>query len=1023
MNPFAPSNVSGGGSNPFGTSATGSTDLNSSEGLLALAQQQGGALSQVANELVHPQTSILSTIGNGFKKAFSGFVDLISVPNQVVAGILSDKYSISDAVKKNISTSDVIFGEREKNASTMHKVGSFLVRTATDILFDPLTYLTFGAGQGIVGLRSLPKVTLGEKTAALLGKETLSAGALSPEGFELYKYLNAVKDQSNGLTKAAEIMQRFKGAPLEEAFAMGSKELETLLAGTIDAPLNIDFAKKAITNLLEAKPALAETLLDKGGIKFFGQSILSGQRVSAAVKMIPGMTFLDDITMPARRGIQALFDPSLEKVNGQYVRLPQEYLDLEMGAKNLAESMQDSRLTNLSNIVKANKLDSNEGKLLMAAVEAGKMPSDERLANAFKQLMQFSEDDFKYLKESGVPISRLDNHAPHVLVKTKVTNVPFTLPVTSKVGAAFERTMDSPIWKDVEAGIKNSGMEIFDDNIVSAHAVRTMQNMKSGTMRGFVRDVAISFGQPESIAPQGWVKIDSKAIKNESEFVLKALGKDGEELMFHPAIAKRIENFAGKVLNDEATSDFLRSFDSIQNLWKAGVTSIFPSFHGRNAISNVFLHYLDLGVHSINPVNHTVATQLVYHDRVANKLEAAAFGIGEAADAAKNELHDLITKKMFTDALGHEWTFGELRQTMKNNGVAFTKNITGSIDVTKSANELANSLFPDTLGKAGKIKQVAGKILPTSQEFAPFKMGREVGRAIEEQARVLDFVANLKNTGDVSHAAARTKQFLFDYSNLTNFEKTFLKRVIPFYTFTRKNLELQVKTLMTTPGRISAELAGLTNLGEAISGGNLSPEEYDALPDWIKSGIGILKSKNGSKITMFGSLGTPIEQPFNAFQPNQFLGSVSPLLRVPIEQATGYSWFQGKPLSDITNAAGFKNAPQAVKNFIGYKVITGKRKDGTPFTYTMSMRPERMNIVNNLPLVGRVLSSLKQMDNVDVDTQDKILQQLIGVRPYAFDIEQEQQKKEIALQAELKALLTKAGVTAQFTRTYVPKPK
>jgi len=1026
MNPFATSNGATGDTsiNPFAPSTgTGQIDLNSSEGLLALAQAQGGALGQVAEELVHPSRGILSSIGNGFKKAFSGFVDMISVPNQVVAGVLSSKYSISEAVKKNISTSDVIFGEKEKNATTMQKVGSFLVRTATDIVLDPLTYLTFGAGQGILGLRSLPKVTLGEKTAALLGKETLSAKALSPEGFEVYKYLTAVKDQSNGIAKASEILSKFNGSPLDEVFAMGSKELDTVLANTIDAPLNMDFAKKAITNMLESKPELAETLLDKGGIKFFGQSILSGQRSAAAIKMIPGMTYLDELTQPMRKGIQSLFDPSIEKVGGQYIRLPQEYLDMEIGARNLAESMQDGRLLELSNIVKANKLDANEGKMLMAAVEARKIPVDERLANAYKQLLKFGEDDFKYLKESGVPISFLDNHAPHVLVKTKVTNVPFTLPVSTKVGAAMERTIDSPIWQDVATGIKNDGMEIFDDNIISAHALRTMSNMKGGTMRRFVRDVSSNFGQPSSLAPQGWVKINSKAIKDESGFVLAALGKDGEELLFHPAIAKRIENFAGKVINDEATSDFLRAFDSVQNLWKAGVTSIFPSFHGRNAISNVFLHYLDLGVHSLDPVKHSQAVQLVYSDRKAASLEAKAFGIGEAAEAAKDELHDLLSKKMFTDALGHEWSFGELRQTMKNNGVAFNKNITGSIDVTKSGEELANSLFPEAMSTGSKAKTIAKKIIPVTQEFAPFQAGREVGRAIEEQARVLSFVANLKNTGDVMHAATRTKQFLFDYQNLTNFEKTFLKRIIPFYTFTRKNLELQAKTLLTTPGRISAEITGLTNLGEAISGGNLTQEEQDALPDWIKSSINILKSKKGGKVELFGSLGTPIEQPFAAFQPNQFLGSVSPLFRVPVEQATGYSWFQGKPLSDVTNAAGFQRAPQAIKDFIGYKVIKGKKKDGTEFTYQMAMRPERMNIINNLPLVGRVLSSIKQMDNVDVSADSKVLQQLLGVKAYSFDIEQEQQKKEIVLEKQLKELLTKAGVTGQYTRDYILKNK
>ena len=87
----------------------------------------------------------------------------------------------------------------------------------------------------------------------------------------------------------------------------------------------------------------------------------------------------------------------------------------------------------------------------------------------------------------------------------------------------------------------------------------------------------------------------------------------------------------------------------------------------------------------------------------------------------------------------------------------------------------------------------------------------------------------------------------------------------------------------------------------------------------------------------------------------------------------------------------------------------------------MSLRPEMMHVFLNMPPTSRVLTALKQMENQDVATQDKILQQTLGLRPYSFDLEQEAQKRENELKGKLQNLLTTAGITAQFTRTYIPK--
>lgn len=1039
-------------SNPqssFGSFNSSGVDLSTPDGLLALAQSHGGAVAEAANELVHPQTSILSTIGKGFKTAFSGFVDLISIPSQIVAGTISGDYTIKEAIQQNIRPSDVIFGDVNPDNSTLQKVGGFFVRTATDILLDPLTYLTFGGGSGILGLQATSKITLGEKAAGriadtLKGRSvSLVEGAdnvarLSKAGQEVYKVLKGIERQSLGKT-AVEVLKTG-----DMTLDLAGKELQAVLKATIDSPLNIDYTKKALTNLLEKFPQLTETLLDKGGIKVFGKSVLSGQRIHAALQMVPGMTALDEFTKPIRMALAAPFDPSIIKVEGQYVRLPQEYLDFEQSLRDLSNALGDQRITELTDVVRANGLSVNEAKYFMAAVEAGKMPADARLANAYKQLLGFNAEELAQMRQAGIPVSRLENHAPHVLVKSKATTLPFKLPPSMQAAAAKRREMvgtlfstdpeklktletaalgkDAKHFEEVMNGMRTAGFEGFDDNIVTALAARSLDNVKATTARYFMKAIAENFSFDKILAPEKFRSISSTGIKN-AETMTNILG-DVADRVYNPAIAKRIEEFVGATINDEPTMAALKAFDSLQSLWKASVTSIFPAFHGRNAISNTFQNFLDIGLHALNPQLHTMSGDLIVKDMQLNKLQRLALKPGEAGIKAQQELNDLLAKVVFSDSTGNAWTVGELRQVLKKNNIAFTSRITTSTDTAEGPIGLARATFPigAQSGAAAKAKVLAKKALPISQEFKVFEYGRAVGNAVETHSHLINFLANLRNTGDVGLAAARTKQFLFDYNHLTNFERTFLRRLIPFYSYTRKNLELQVTSLLTTPGRTAAQFTAINTLGEMLSGGQqLTDQERNALPDWMKSGIGILLKKNGENVTMLSTLGTPIEQPFQAFQPNALLGSISPVIRLPFEQLSGYSLYQGKPLSDVTNAAAFKHAPEFVKQLIGYTELTGKRSDGTPYKWYVALNPEMMNVLLNLPPTSRVLSAMKQMDAVDVSTQAKIAQQTLGIRPYSFDLVREQQKRQNELKAKLEDLLTKAGVTAQFTRTFVPK--
>lgn len=906
--------------------------------LYQLAVQQGGPVATKARAILEPQITFWGKVKNFTTGALWKVIKALNVFSGIEAGILDPDKTIKEAVEEGAVPSDIIF-EGIEPKTKLGKAGLFIAKLATDILLDPLTYVTFGAGSSILGVRATAKV--GGKALTKEGEKLLMKG----------------------------IKQGLKGG------------------------LSEDFVKQSFLKMMETHPELAKRFIDKGGIKFFGKTILSGQRIRTIVESIPGYKKIDLATQPVRHKIASLFwrdvSPRVGKLPQELVRTREKFLDL-------AAVKSEEAIDKLLNLAVRNNLSMDELNIIRNSIEAGSIVADKRLRRAQIEIMRLLGIARKEEAKRGILRSFLENYVPHILVDEKPTKIPIT--PLKRLPFAKHRT----IKKTIEEVNKEFGKEFFDENLLRGVAKRLVASQRAIAAKDFYDEVIRKFGVLAKEAPSGYVVPKVAYLK---------------KYAFHPAVAQYLEQAERAFISDEPTRIFLRAFDKLQNIYKASVTSVFPAFNGRNAISNVFQNFLDIGYQSVNPKMHFQSIKLLFWNEKAKQLAKIAEGTGDEAVKAKKLLAKLLSKKVAKDRFGDWWTFGELRQLIKNNRVAFGSEFLGFMDIDIPLSEKIGKL-----SKTSLAKKVAKKTLPISQEFIPFKVGRRVANLIEEQARLVNFLANLEKTGDPVLAAKRVKMFLFDYRNLTPFEKNVLRRLIPFYTWTRKNLELQVRALLTVPGRVAIETKLLKTLGDVISGNaQLTKKEEELLPSWIKSGIGILAKKNGETLTILGSLQTPFEQPFQFFQANQLLGSISPLIKLPIELATGYSWFYGKPLSEITNAAAFVHAPQAVKNFIGFRKLVWTDQRGKQHVWYISLNPERMYLLMNLPPTSRVFSSLKQIENVDLDTGYKVLQQLTGVRPYKFDLERIQRQKEKEAERKLVDLLERVGVVYRLEKPIVRK--
>jgi len=920
-------------------------DLSTVEGLSYFAQQQEGYIPREVANIIKPEASFWGRVASGVKKSLMGVIRVINVGANISAGILDPNKTVIEAVKEDIMPSDILWKDI-KPETKVGKVGKFALDLATDVLLDPTTYVTFGMGASMFGARAARK--LGGKALKEAGETFLQKG----------------------------IRQGLKGG------------------------LSEDFVKKAMISMIDNNPTLAKKFIDQGGIKFFGKTLLSGERITVTIKSLPGMKPIEKATQPIRNTLGALFNKNVDPAVG---KLPKELVELSNKFSGLSKVKSTQAVNKVMDIARANKLTYAEAEIVSNAIDTGvRNLADPRLDNVMIEMKRILGIARKAERERGILKKTLDNYVPHQLVD-EPTKIPLKPPglKSATIGSSRHRTIEGTI-ENINADF---GKQFFDPNIVKTTAVRAVSSARATTSYDFSREVIKGFGALAKEAPSNFIEVAPKLYKG---------------YKFHPAVARYIEQFQSGIISDVATNKMFRAFDKLQGLWKASVTSIFPQFHGRNAISNVFLNYLDIGLNAIHPARHYISGLLLEKNRQATKLTRLAMGTGDVAKTASDDLVKLLGQNILTDRYGYKWTFGELQRLIKNNRVAFGAEFTGFMDIGE---DIAEKLTKTGL-KGKKLTAIGKKALPVSQEFLPFKIGRRVGQWIEEEARLVNFVSNLRKTGDPLLAAKRTKQFLFDYQNLSKFEKNVMKRVFPFYTFTRKNLELQARSLVNVPGRVASETKVLTTLSDVISGGQkLTKEEESALPDWIKQGISALAEKKGKTLTILGSLQTPFEQPFQALQANQLLGSLSPILRVPLEQASGYNFFYGKPLSEVTNAAAFKDAPEAIKKFIAFQEVSFKDKDGKQQTWYTSLNPERMHLLLNLPPTSRILSTLKQVQTQDVSQGYKILQQTVGIRPYSFDLEKEERKRETEMRKEIEDLLDQAGVVYKFDIIGIPEEK
>jgi hypothetical protein len=336
----------------------------------------------------------------------------------------------------------------------------------------------------------------------------------------------------------------------------------------------------------------------------------------------------------------------------------------------------------------------------------------------------------------------------------------------------------------------------------------------------------------------------------------------------------------------EETEPILAGFDRLMQMWRKGATVLRPGFHATNLTGNVYNAALG-GLK--NPLRYAQGWAKEASDDVAQSI-----GHGHTADA----INDALRKHGMTPVGGGD-TFGA-----------------GELGKIHSTGGLAEQLRTTLNGRTEP--KTLRDILATPWRKYSGMMSR-LGDRIEGGSKRALFYDELAKGASIDDAVLGVKDKLFDYAELTEFEKKYMRTLFPFWTWTRKNVPLQVTSLIDNPA-MPARVAKLSNALEDLGEDRGLTTPTGHRPSWYqKQGFlplplalaGGAQTYLNPRLPLLDLNKIPGFGEMSSFEDSagEMVSSLSPLIKAPIELGVNHSFFKKRPSYDSALGLGADTSP------------------------------------------------------------------------------------------------------------------
>jgi len=873
----------------------------------------------------------------------SAVLEILRTGEYAVGGLLAGKGPIA-GVRGKISPSDVLGFTPNESQSFMDllKQPKFYGALAIDILLDPTTYLTFGFGGGA-------------KLATRVGTKILNRS-----GKDLLKRAVAQFGEDSARKMMATSILREGG---EKYLASGGLKFmgrEFLPRSVVQAPF------KGIDWAIERTPIVGWGY--KGTKDLLSKAFKPFANIDSLPVQLGGSGKFEEMTLATMKGIRAEDERQLRLIGGW-----------------MAEAKK-------AGVV-------NPGKIVANLIEFDKQTGNKVIDDiagwmaARHKEMGFAEIKRGILAEE-VPVD-LPGYMRHFLTdegrvflrdRGKVVRDEFLGNIKQfRVKAPFAkgRKLTGTVSEINNLYKEKYGIKIFEEDAFKAFSQRTVEHIRATKMYDFFDNLV-----KESIAKQAPIVPTLKRTKaglKKINQISKTTMIDGVKMietkipqldgfLVPEPIAKHLDMAFSFMQKDEVSKSFLNLFDATQRIWKGSVTGWFLAFHMRNGIGGVFNNWLA----GLNNPKWYIETEKLLRGKNLNQT--------------------------FTTDLGEKITGKQILREVEDLGVTGAP---GMVDVMKSTEEIMRLGY---IAQSGGYAKAIGKGVATGEIKESGKMLMQYPRvameAVEDRLRIPLYLQRRMLGDSKEQAAKHVFKFHFDYAPeaFTPFERNVMRRIIPFYTWTRGNVPLQIEQMMKQPGKF----AGLEKLRGEINAasGQEAVDEEQYLPQWMKE-MFLFRLPGESKegLLRYLQVDLPLEDinklPFTESGRREIISLLSPFIKYPVERIANRNLYFG---SEIYNAnlpreyqtaktmEALKFLPQPIKDYLNFKEITKKDPvSGKPVT-AYEMDAIKLHAIRSV-LAGRFYSTVASATDSELDAWMRLSRVLGGVPVRPVDMEEEKLKR------------------------------
>jgi hypothetical protein len=426
-------------------------------------------------------------------------------------------------------------------------------------------------------------------------------------------------------------------------------------------------------------------------------------------------------------------------------------------------------------------------------------------------------------------------------------------------------------------------------------------------------------------------------------------------------------------------SRILRLHDSLLSRWK-GYSLLTPGFHIRNTMGGVFNNALA----GVTPRSY------LRWDRAMRQMRKG-YREGRTLDAALENVSDENVRTAIREMLDEDMFAYAGRQNGKRVQYGANSNVRDIADIERGAPYRRGPLATVT---GQSQESLVNRLDPAALDFFALDWNKRMGGRVERFLRGPLYLDRRLNGGSKLDAIEAVAKYHFDYDELSRFEANVMRRIFPFYTWTRKNFPLQMEMMARRPAMYSWFKKAKDNIEQQSSEDPIVPAYFQDLLA-IRTPFNDLSAglfgqspteaagqSPGSGPSIYLTLDLPFRDLAQTFDMNQVLAQLTPFIKTPVEARMGKQFFSGIPFRE-----GLREAPDSWDPFMpildGIAAIPGlsflPQPERGPDGAWLLSDVDTYKLEQFLPLLGRTRRLVPSEEKYQNRYTSSVLSILAGV--------------------------------------------